>query len=65
MQQQPQVHFIAKQQKFYGISPERAPLIFKHSSQDKRPYTSSGHILNKKVTKAGSNGSAIAALYMG
>jgi hypothetical protein len=25
---QPQVHFIAKQQKFYGISPDRAPLIF-------------------------------------
>ena len=29
IQPQPQVHFIAKQQKFYGISPERAPLIFK------------------------------------
>ena len=49
--QQPQVHFIAKQQKFYGISPERAPLIFKHSSQDKRPYTSSGNVLTKRPSK--------------
>lgn len=51
MQPQPQVHFIAKQQKFYGISPERAPLIFKQASHEKRPYTSSGQALNKKAHK--------------
>ena len=65
MQAQPQVHFIAKQQKFYGISPERAPLIFKQSSTEKRPYTSSGHVLNKRPSKLNQNNNAIAALYLG
>ena len=65
MQPPPQVHFIAKQQKFYGVSPERAPLVFKQNSQDKRPYTSSGHVLNKRVTKQSQQNNAIAALYLG
>ena len=56
MQPQPQVHFIAKQQKFYGISPDRAPLIFKQSSNEKRPYTSSGQMIGKQ--RASNKGSS-------
>lgn len=55
MQPQPQIHFVAKQQKFYGISPERAPLIFNNGQpQEKRPYTSSSHANgHKKGSKVG------------
>lgn len=67
------MHFIAKQQKFYGISPDRAPLIFNnHAAQmgsEKRPYTSSGNVAPKRNATAGNkasqNNSAIAALYLG
>jgi len=48
LQQPHQVHFIAKQQKFYQISPNRndVPILF-----DKRPYTSSmlQQVLNKRA----------------
>jgi hypothetical protein len=54
-----QVHFIAKQQKFYQISPQRGdPLLF-----DRRPYTSSvlQHVLSKRSSGKNAN---IAALYL-
>jgi len=63
MQPPHQVHFIAKQQKFYQISPSRGQdsILF-----DRRPYTSSvlQQVLNKRTSNTKAQNSAIAALYL-
>jgi len=75
--QQPQVHFIANKQKFYGISPERAPIIFTQpnaqniqaaiQNSEKRPYTVNTHPKRSQTgtNVKNNNNAAVAAMYMG
>ena len=64
------MHFIAKQQKFYQISPSRAQEAFQAGGApfilDKRPYTSSSvqQVMNKRSSGNKHVNTAIAQLYL-